>query len=168
MPAFDDKTGRRYGRLVAVSVFSHNPTNWLCRCECGEPVVRLGTSLTKGRTKSCGCLNRAPRSVTMARSDRRVTHGQSKTATWRIWVGMRSRCRSRGRYGRRGIGVDDPRWNEYLLFLADMGERPPGAHLHRKENDRGYSKANCVWLTPSQHMKFHATARLDCQPRYMT
>jgi len=158
MPAFDDKTGRHYGRLVVLGLFSRNPTNWRCRCDCGETVVRLGRSLAKGRTKSCGCLNRGVN----------TTHGQSKTATWRIWVGVRSRCRSRGRYGSRGIGVDDPRWNEYPPFLADMGERPLGAHLHRIDNDLGYSKANCIWLTASQHMKFHAKSKLDCQPMDMT
>jgi hypothetical protein len=52
-------TGQRFGRLVAVK-----PTNkrtrqrkivWLCRCDCGNMKKVRVDSLTRGRTKSCGC-----------------------------------------------------------------------------------------------------------------
>jgi hypothetical protein len=53
-------------------------------------------------------------------------------------------------YGARGISVDDARWFEFANFRADMGERPPGKTLDRRDNDLGYSKANCRWATPKQ------------------
>lgn len=31
---------------------------WLCQCECGNQVSVVGTSLTNGTTKSCGCLRK--------------------------------------------------------------------------------------------------------------
>jgi len=33
-------------------------TRWLCHCECGNDTIVHGSSLSKGMTKSCGCLSR--------------------------------------------------------------------------------------------------------------
>lgn len=33
-------------------------SRWLCSCECGDETTVVGTSLSKGMTKSCGCTNR--------------------------------------------------------------------------------------------------------------
>jgi hypothetical protein len=50
-------------------------------------------------------------------------------------------------YGGRGIAIEDRGWLQFENFLADMGEPPPGLTLERRDNDRGYCKANCVWAT---------------------
>ncbi len=71
-----------------------------------------------------------------------------------IWCQMRERCREpRNRqyadYGGRGIVVCD-RWlgqQGFDNFLADMGPRPPGGLLDRKNNDKGYDPSNCSWAT---------------------
>lgn len=60
------------------------------------------------------------------------------------------RCRPVGqggkaRYGGRDIRVC-ARWQDsFLDFLADMGERPPGLTLERKNNDGNYEPNNCIW-----------------------
>lgn len=51
-------------------------------------------------------------------------------------------------WGGRGITVD-PRWSDYRNFLADMGERPAGTTLNRKDNNGNYCRANCEWATPT-------------------
>ncbi len=56
-------TGQRFGRLVVLrEVENHiSPSGtkyrqWECQCDCGNKVNVLQTSLRKGATKSCGCL----------------------------------------------------------------------------------------------------------------
>ena len=55
-----DLTGRRFGRLLAISrVDNQKDRNslWLCKCDCGNEKNVVSFSLVSGRTKSCGCLN---------------------------------------------------------------------------------------------------------------
>jgi hypothetical protein len=66
---------------------------------------------------------------------------------------MRQRCLDKnhkwGRYGGRGITFD-PSWEDFGTFLADMGDRPAGKTLDRKDNDLGYSKENCRWASSKE------------------
>lgn len=78
--------------------------------------------------------------------------GVCSTKTWWAWHFMKQRClnpnnRDYFRYKNRKI---DPRWMVYANFLADMGEKPEGLSLDRKDNSLGYSKENCRWATPHQ------------------
>lgn len=82
------------------------------------------------------------------------------------WDNMRRRCRdpkyhAAHRYSGRGITVD-PRWDDFLVFLRDMGYRPsPHLTLERLDNDLGYSKDNCVWDTKSAQARNRVTSKLD-------
>jgi len=53
--------GRRFGRLTVlefVGIDDRNHTVWKCRCECGNEIPVVGTQLTGGITRSCGCLQK--------------------------------------------------------------------------------------------------------------
>lgn len=76
---------------------------------------------------------------------------RSKTPTYISWQSMHYRCyrkddKEYARYGGKGITVCQ-RWFKFENFLADMGERPEGLTLERKENDKGYNLDNCRWAT---------------------
>ena len=81
------------------------------------------------------------------------THGMSGTATYRAWMMMIQRCSNSQNnryesYGERGIVVCE-RWTKFVNFFTDMGAKPIGLMLERKNNDLGYFKKNCCWATPA-------------------
>lgn len=57
-----DLTGRRFGRLTAVSPTGrrdrYGTVYWMCRCDCGGEIEAPESSLASGACKSCGCLKR--------------------------------------------------------------------------------------------------------------
>lgn len=63
-PGCRDLTGQRFGRLVALDATgqrnSAGSVIWRCRCDCGGEILTSTAQLTKGYTKSCGCLHRPP------------------------------------------------------------------------------------------------------------
>lgn len=140
MPKKRDLTGQRFGSLVAISICGQDSIGryvWKCKCDCGKEVTNHVGSLTTGHIKSCGCS--------------RETHGASSTKTYFAWRSMRNRCespssRSYKWYGARGIKVCE-RWSSFEAFLEDMGEAPIGMTLDREDNDKGYYKENCRWVT---------------------
>lgn len=77
------------------------------------------------------------------------THGFVKSPTWYSWQAMKNRCNnpnnaSYKNYGGKGIKVCK-RWNKFENFLEDMGKRPEGTTIDRKNNNRNYCKSNCRW-----------------------
>lgn len=125
---------------------------WDCVCDCGKnkPGV-YAHYLKRGAVASCGCL---AKDVTVERS---TTHGMSQTKIYAIWDEMKRRCRiashpSYHRYGGRGISYD-PSWETFEKFYADMGATyASGLQIDRIDNDKGYSKENCRWVTPAENM----------------
>jgi hypothetical protein len=146
-----DISGRVFGRLKALHPYglaSSRAISWLCLCTCGNVVVVSGSKLRYGSSKSCGCLSRD-----LASSLNR-THGMSGTPTYSTWLAMWARCTNPANagwlnYGGRGIAVC-ARWRKFENFLADMGIKPEGLTLERKNNEKGYNRSNCCWATWSE------------------
>lgn len=70
------------------------------------------------------------------------------------WANMKQRCLNPNKpeydhYGGRGISIHEP-WLEFDSFAADMGERPQGLTLERRDVNGDYCPGNCYWATREQ------------------
>lgn len=163
--------GKRFSRLTVLVEREMRPhgTNgqrersWLCRCVCGHELIVSTASLTSGNTRSCGCLNRDVHAEIGFVHGHTV--GRKQSSTYKTWRDMLKRCYTPSTsgfhwYGGRGIAVCG-RWFVFANFLADMGERPPGLTIDRKDNDRGYDKQNCRWRTPKEQSRNTRATKLN-------
>lgn len=137
--------GFRFGSLTVLQLGEkQRPMNgawWLCLCDCGTQKNIPATDMVQGKINSCGC-EHAER---IGRAG--ITHGKSKSRTYKLWMAMRNRCdRVNQDYSCRGI-VYDERWKSFENFLEDMGEAPEGLSLDRIDCNGNYHKANCRWAT---------------------
>lgn len=56
-----DLVGKKFGRLEVISfsyMDKHNHSMWLCKCDCGNETIVLGTDIKNGHTISCGCYHK--------------------------------------------------------------------------------------------------------------
>lgn len=162
-PKHIDLVGRRFEKLVALRHLGRG--HWLCQCDCGKQHKAHTRRLRQGQATSCGC------DTKRKQHEARFVHGQSDSPTWRSWHGAYQRCCvpehiSYKHYGGRGI-VMHPAWcgkQGFVEFLADMGERPLGTTLGRKDNDGPYSPLNCRWETHAeQNINRRNTFRITYQ-----
>lgn len=162
--SYKDLTGKIFGRWTAIEFAGfhqtpkgHRLSYWRCICDCGTKRTVLGMTLASRGNPGCGCAR-----LDAIRASR-TTHGHTKgrqgesraTPTFQCWQDMRKRCtnpKATGydRYGGRGITVCK-RWKtSFAAFLKDMGVRPDGKTLDRKNNNGNYTPKNCRWATPKE------------------
>ena len=70
---------------------------------------------------------------------------------------MMGRCRNKNSpaypyYGARGVTVCK-RWHKFENFLADMGLKPAGLSLERRDNSKGYTPGNVFWADQKTQMR---------------
>lgn len=86
----------------------------------------------------------------------RALNGKS-IPEYHIWTAMRQRCLKKTNpqyfdYGGRGITICEE-WDSFSKFLEDMGLRPDGTTLERKDVNGNYCKENCCWATRKQQTR---------------
>jgi hypothetical protein len=158
MPRAKNLAGNKFGKLLVTpdvqSRYVRNRSRrfWRCICDCGKEVHVDSGNLSSGNSESCGVCCKG-------------THRASGTPTYRVWAVMLSRCRNNKDdgwylYGGRGIRVCS-RWFKFENFLKDMGERPSGKSIERKNTNGNYTRRNCKWATPREQAQNRRTTKLS-------
>lgn len=145
---------------------------WCCVCDCGRTTLVAGSSLRRGKTRSCGCLA-LETAAALQRKHGVFCKGNRMHPLYVIWQGARARCYNRKApgfllYGAKGIRMCY-RWRrDFLAFVADMGDRPSLEHsIDRIDGTRGYEcgradcdecgpagrAPNCRWATKGQQAR---------------
>jgi len=154
--------GTRFSRLIVIGPaepkFTPKGIRLYCvmvQCDCGTIKRCDERFLRNGEAVSCGCFNREL--LQSARTKHGYGSRSDRSSTYHSWDSMIQRCTNPNNqafsyYGARGITVCE-RWKSFVNFLADMGEKPPGLTLERKDNAKGYEMDNCKWASRADQMR---------------
>lgn len=102
----------------------------LCQAEnCDDPVAAHGLCARHAqRVRRHGDVN----------AGRSINWGSHRShSLYERWRSMRRGSRSRGGH--------DPRWDDFGVFLDEMGECPDGYRLRRLDKTKPYRRDNCEW-----------------------
>lgn len=143
---------QRFGRLIVIGPSPSKHQKLLCRCDCGRETEVFTSNLTRGHTKSCGCLK-----AEIVRAGAHTIHGKRHTRLYEIWRSMKQRCTNPNktnyeRYGGRGIKVCSEwaeRFESFCEWAVTHGYKD-NLTLDRIDNDGNYEPGNCRWATPKE------------------
>jgi hypothetical protein len=158
--------GEKYNKLTIIKDMGivNNYRKVECLCECGEKTIVNLNSLRISHTKSCGCQTKYSGLSTRFLEK----HGLSKHYLYITCTGMKQRCynkrcKSYKDYGGRGIKIYGPWINDVESFitwvLENLGERPEGMTLDRKDNDGHYEPGNLRWATALEQVQNRRTPK---------
>ena len=145
--------GLRFGKLTLMERLPGGQ-KWICQCDCGNIVT---TQIAGGSRQCTRCAIEYNRGT-------RIKHGHNRSGKpdriYRIWIGIKSRCRNPNDtgyyyYGRRGIDVCDAWCNDFQAFYdwaIDAGYSDV-LTIDRIDVNGNYCPSNCRWVPMMEQSK---------------
>lgn len=156
MGELHDLTGKKFFRWTVIekagNLKSGNAT-WLCKCDCGTTRIVIGSNLTRGLSKSCGCYN-IEKATERIINTKNTKHGLYNTKLYKVFASMKGRCYNKRdkaykNYGMRGIKICDEWLNDFMCFYNWSIENgyEEGLSIERLDVNGNYEPSNCKWIT---------------------
>lgn len=171
---FENLINKQFGKLTVINgplnipdekQWKHKQRKWLCKCDCGNEVIRVTNQLNKGSATSCGCA-----------SKERIVKLNTQNCRPFEWIyNNLLRC------AKSSDRKSSLTFNEFLEFtkinrchycgdVIEWRDRNSKSnpnncyYLDRKDNLIGYTKENCVVCCSlcnlTRHIRFSYTEML--------
>ena len=153
---FKNLKGKIFGYLTVIKrtySFSEKSTYayWLCKCKCGNKVIRTSNTLVMGNTKSCGCLK-----IEKIKHTGFLNRNMSGVTPFNI---LYQRYKNNAKSRRLIFRLTKSEFKKLINRPCFYCQQPPSKIIHnykrpkdfikyngidRKNNTVGYIKNNCV------------------------
>jgi len=150
---FEKYNLKQFGRLTVIGHIYNKDAprpkrRLVCKCKCGNEITLNVQNVSRGLTKSCGCLRQETLRET-AKKNKKHGHahsvnGKENTPIYKSLVKIKGCCFEGWRKGFHKVCHEyDPRWEDFNEFLKDFGEIEDGLTISRYDNQMPWSKENC-------------------------
>lgn len=142
-----DISGKKFGEWTAIRYIGKK--YWECQCSCGEISNVDGSKLRNGKSNKCRSCGQ-----------RKCKDKDYGSRLYVIWNNMKQRCyntksKAYQWYGSKGITVCNEWLKNYENFKqwALENNYSDSLTIDRINNNEGYSKDNCRWISLSDNIK---------------
>lgn len=128
-------------------------TLFVLGCECGG--YRISRNRNAKRCVVCNNRESSRRLRIHGHTKNSGSYGIETTPEYKAWLKLRDRCNREKAYRSLCGKISYPlKWNNFLSFLKDVGEKPTNTRskyvLCRMDREQDYSKMNCKWTTKKE------------------
>lgn len=143
-------TGKKFGRLIAISFVKTKQSGrvWKCYCGCGKWTEKTVSYLYNHRTQSCGCMNIHKR------------YPRVPETLKRVYINMQQRCYNKNLpiykwYGGKGVTICNEWLNNKGAFYkwALLHGYSNELEIDRKNGNGIYEPGNCRFITKIKNLQ---------------
>ena len=164
-PRTKNLKGMHFGRLVVEKFLGKNGYDvpvWGCLCECGNRVAVTAYNLSKGKTKSCGCLQKEyatlPWDSEQKKWIKRDTRSKDHPKLYALWSRIRYfsklpniKCKYVDRLREKGIAMLYQPWKSFEVFeqwaVSNGWDESKNLRIQRRDKDIGWYPDNCIFAS---------------------
>ncbi len=161
-----DLTGQVFGKLKVLKREGSDKGGsvlWKCVCSCEKTKIIRGYSLTRGNTRSCGCLRKSPFNTGQSRKK----YTSAEEATWGYYY---SQYKRNAKHRKIELTIE---FDEFIsicstpcYYCGELPEKRPcqkgrtvinASGIDRVDNNNGYMPENvvpcCTWCNRAKNSK---------------